>query len=173
MDGAHLKGDSFMGYTHYWRVKKIKGMATVLEARYQKAILECQKVCSTYYKEFGGLSGYSAHTKPGAYGGLKVNGKGDDGHEDFVMREHFNENEDFEFCKTARKSYDLVVTACLAILKHRLGHAIEVSSDGDAADWTDGVNYAREVTGLKIKNPLGEVFECTCRAKQSSNNIPF
>lgn len=151
-----------MGYTHYWGIKKVKGMTKVLEDRYQKAILECQKVCNAAYKEFGGLSGYSAHTKPGVYGGINLNGKGEDGHETFIFREHFNENEG-NFCKTARKPYDLVVTTCLAILKYRLGEAIYVSSDGDASDWTNGVAYARKILKLKsIKNPLGEVPLYTC-----------
>jgi hypothetical protein len=43
------------------------------------------------------------------------------------------------------------------LLKHRLGDLIDVSSDGDANDWTDGVQLACRITGLKIKNPIGQV----------------
>ena len=50
----------------------------------------------------------------------------------------------FDFCKTARKPYDIVVCCLLVILKHRLGNMIEISSDG--RDGTnDGVYY--EVDG--------------------------
>ena len=50
----------------------------------------------------------------------------------------------FDFCKTARKPYDIVVCCLLIILKHRLGNMIEISSDG--RDGTnDGVYY--EVDG--------------------------
>lgn len=145
-----------MGYTHYWSTKVKRGNAAEIEAKYLKAVSECQKVVKAFYKEYGGLSGYSAHTKLGQYGGLMFNGKGDEGHEDFALREHFSQNEGFNFCKTAQKPYDLVVVACLAILKHRLGDSIEVSSDGDASDWLDGIEYARKVTKLKIKNPIAD-----------------
>jgi hypothetical protein len=150
-----------MGFTHYWTFKKApRGQASQIEAAYQKAMQDCQRVIKRYYSEHGGLSGYSAHTTLGQYGGLNVNGKGDDGHETFAVREHFSQNLEndggFNFCKTARKPYDLVVIACLTILKHRLGECIEVSSDGDAQDWQDGVAYARKIARLAVKNPIGE-----------------
>ena len=154
-----------MGYTHYWTFKKpAKGKSEHAEKQYQKAIAECAKICRTYYKEYGGLSGYSAHTKPGQYGGLLVNGAGADGHEDFSLREHYSQNETFNFCKTAQKPYDLVVVACLAILKHRLGNLIEVSSDGESLDWKNGVFYAAIVTRLAIKNPIKTIRGGTLRA---------
>jgi hypothetical protein len=145
---------SHMGYTHYWKINEVRGNAVENETNYLKALKDCQRIVKAYYKDNGGLSGYSAHTKLGQYGGLNVNGKGEDAHEDFIMREHFNENDGFNFCKTARKPYDLVVVACLAVLKHRLKDSFKVSSDGDAKNWREGVEYARKITGLAIKNPL-------------------
>ena len=153
-----------MGYTHYWTVKKGKsiGKAETIEAKYQRAIADCQRIVKAWYRENGALSGYTAHAKLGKYGGIQVNGKGEDGHETFTLREHFNQNfengEGFNFCKTARKPYDTVVTACLSVLKHRLGDAIDVSSDGDASDWIEGVEYARKVTRLKVKNPIASAY---------------
>ena len=144
-----------MGSSHYFEINEIKGMAKVNEMRYKRAIQDCQRIVRTYYKKYGGLSGYSAHTVIGQYGGLSVNGKGQLAHEDFTLREHFNQNKGFNFCKTDDKPYDLVVTACLAVLAHRLGDAFKVSSDGNAKHWTKGVAYARKVTGLAIKNPIG------------------
>lgn len=155
-----------MGYTHYFKTNRIKGNAKQDELNYLKAIEDCQRIVRRYYADNGGLSGYTSHCPIGAYGGLNVNGKGEDGHETFILREHFNQNEAFSFCKTARKEYDLVVVACLAVLKHRMGDAIEVSSDGTASEWVDGVEYARKVTGLKIKNPMGMV-ESKTKAKAS------
>jgi hypothetical protein len=149
-----------MGYTHYFKFKKVKGQAKQIEETYQKAILECQKICKVYREENKGtensISGYAAHCKVGEYGGLDINGVKENAHENFVLREHFNQNEDFNFCKTARKPYDIVVTACLALLKHRLGDSIDVSSDGDPSDWIEGVALACRVTKLKVKNPLGQ-----------------
>jgi hypothetical protein len=149
-----------MGYTHYWNFKAApRGKANEIETAYKRAMLDCQRIVKQFYAERGGLSGYSAHCKLGEYGGLNVNGKGEDGHETFTMREHFSQNLDDNghgFCKTARKPYDLVVTACLAVLKHRLGDCIQVSSDGRPTDWARGVEYARKVARLAVKNPIGD-----------------
>jgi hypothetical protein len=137
-----------MGYTHYWTCEK-KGDEKV----YQRAIKLCRKVAWTYNQEATGaerLSGYAAHCKPGTYGGLKVNGKQDMAHEDFCLREHWSENAGFNFCKTARKPYDVVVVACLAILKYYMGDSIKVDSDGDLAELQDGIRLAEKITGRKV-----------------------
>jgi len=110
-----------------------------------------------YYKENGGLSGYTAHCPIGAYGGIEVNGKKPENGETFALREHFTQNLEADFntwCKTFQRPYDLVIQACLTVLKHRLGEAIEVKSDGTCDDWDAGVEYARQVTGLKLSNPI-------------------
>lgn len=151
-----------MGYTHYFSFnkndKKIK--AVELEKKYQTAIKDCHRVIRAYYKENKGteasLSGYSAHTNLSQYGGLEVNGKGDNMHEDFYIREHYNQNKG-GFCKTRQKPYDIVVVACLSILKFHLGDNFQVDSDGDFHDWIDGVNLANKVlkrSKNKILNPI-------------------
>lgn len=149
-----------MGYTHYFTFEKPKGTKSAdLEAAYTAALLECAKVVRAYQAMVTGddrLSGYTAHTKPGAYGGLQVNGKGENAHEPFELREHFSEQtaSGFGFCKTARKPYDVVVTACLAVLKYRLKNAVNISSDGSGEDWDAGVELARRVLKRSIKNPI-------------------
>jgi hypothetical protein len=142
-----------MGYTHYWefRIPKRTEINSV-EANYQRAIKDCSKIVKTYYQANGGLSGFTAHTPIGQYGGLKVNGKGEEGHEDFTLREYFKQNlegDAFNFCKTAQKPYDVVVVACLIVLKARLGKHFEVSSDGYSKDWEEGLNLAQRI--LKVK----------------------
>lgn len=167
-----------MGYTHYITFKLPKGTkAATLEANYQTAILECARVAHAYNAECSDkgltdarLSGYTAHTKVGQYGGIELNGKGDLMHETLTLREHFKQNFEefgngFAFCKTARKPYDTVVVACLAILKYRLGNAVEVSSDGTAGDWVNGVLLARRVIKRKVPNPLST----RTKAKKSSS----
>jgi hypothetical protein len=162
-----------MGYTHYWTFTKPKGIKVEeIEAKYKQAIFECSKVALHYNSDMlkvlrpeDRLSGYSAHCKPGKYGGFKINGKGDNAHEDFTLREHYMQNigqDNFNFCKTAMKPYDIVVTACLAILKYRLGDAIQVSSDGDASDWEAGTKLACKVLRRKVLNPIGSICNsCT------------
>lgn len=144
-----------MGYTHYWTFRKpLKGKTQIVEKLYQRALRDCQRTIKAYYSINGGLSGYSAHTVVGLYGGLYVNGKGDNMHEPFILREHYTENINFNFCKTAQKPYDTVVVACLAILKHHLKDLIVVSSDGDSDDWKKGVNLGRLVLKKKLTTPL-------------------
>jgi hypothetical protein len=150
-----------MGYTHYWTfVPAAKGQTKQLEAIYQAAILECQKVVrklAEWNRETHGsslMSGFTAHCKPGEYGGLKIGAAHGESGETFGMREHFNENEARDFCKTGRSSYDVAVTACLAILKYRLEDNIQVASDGGAEDWEAGVELARQVLKRKLPNPI-------------------
>lgn len=143
-----------MGYTHYWDFKQVKGQAKINETNYQKAIGQCNKIIKGYnaavkaidLKHGARLSGFSAYAK--GYGGLEVNGTGEEGHETFVLREHFNQNTS-DFCKTAQKPYDVVVVACLIILKHYLDEAFIVDSDGSRPDWIDGLDLAQKYTGLK------------------------
>jgi hypothetical protein len=155
-----------MGYTHYFEFKVPKGVrAAHLEESYRNALIECARIARRYNEEcaakgleFARLSGYTAHTRPGAYGGLQLNGKGEYAHEPFELREHFKQNIDgVSYCKTDGKPYDTVIAACLAVLKYRLGDAIDVRSDGNAGNWVDGVLLARRVLRRKVPNPIGNM----------------
>lgn len=140
-----------MGYTHYFTFNKpAKGSAKKAEKLYQLAVKDCAKIIKAYSTANGGLSGYTAHTKLGEYGGIEVNGSRENGCEPFVLLEHYRENEEFNFCKTNRLPYDLVVVACLVALKNRLGDLISIDSDVNSLDWTAGFKLARRV--LKRKN---------------------
>ena len=147
-----------MGYTHHFSFERIKGQSKndkgKLDLAYQRAILDCQRIVRQYQREIGGLQGYSAHCAIGRYSGIGVNGAAGEDCDDFALREYLYQNESNQWVKTKQYSYDLVVTACLAVLKHRLGDAMQVLSDGERSDWTQGVALARKVTGLKILNPI-------------------
>jgi hypothetical protein len=156
-----------MGYTLHYQFRIPKGIPIArIEAAYQRAIVECSKLavawnadCKRHGADWMRLSGYTAHCKPGRYRGVELNGKGENAHESFNLREHFRQNtEEYDgaaFCKTDRKPYDTVIKACLAVLKHRLGNAIEVSSDGKvASDWDNAVTFARRILQVAILNPL-------------------
>ncbi len=151
-----------MGYTHYWSFVDKRGERAKLDRKYKQALKLCSKLAYEYNRELKAiglecerLSGYSAHVKPGTYGGLKLNGKGEGMHEEFSMREHFAEAlKTREFCKTARKPYDIVVVASLCILKHYLGENFVVDSDGDRDDWQEGLELARRILLLtKLEVP--------------------
>jgi len=138
-----------MSYTHYWTFNKTKTKAADVEKAYQRAIRDIHKIVLFSKKNVVNLAGFTAHTKVGAYGGIDFNGVKDDGHENFYLREHFSQGIGFHFCKTARKQYDIVVTAALIVLKHRLKGAVDVSSDGWSDDWEQGLELAKLVLKLK------------------------
>ena len=147
-----------MGYTHHWEINSKEENKEIDEKNYQKAIKDCNKVIKAYYKEHKGtdnsLSGYSAHCPIGQYGGIGFNGKGDNSYETFYFRHTLIGNNQFNFCKTNQKPYNIVVVACLSIMKFYLKDCIEVTSDGDFKNWIDGVNLANKV--LKRKKVLIE-----------------
>lgn len=58
------------------------------------------------------------------------NGKGVDGHETFEVKRGFQE---WTFCKTERKPYDIVVCAVLLALHAEIG--LNVNSDGRGQEW--------------------------------------
>ncbi len=140
-----------MGYTHYWR--RTEGYRS--EGRqYANAIKTAGKIVTASKI----LAGWNGEGKPevGAEG-IAFNGIGDAaGHETFELPGSVHALTAFEFCKTARKPYDVVVTAVLATVAHLAPGAITVSSDGNPAEWADGIALAREVTGLNdIETPCG------------------
>ena len=55
---------------------------------------------------------------------------------------------DFNFCKTARKPYDLLVCACLIAAKKELNY--EVHSDGKKEDWQPAIDFYNKVTGSGV-----------------------
>lgn len=151
-----------MGYTHYWTFKEVNGKNLIkAEKQFKKAVKACQCVIKYYYKEFKGISGYSAHTKLGQYSGIEMNGKQDLGHETFYLRSTFKESIGFHFCKTARKPYDTLVVACLSILHYYLNEFIEIDSDGEASELQDGVDYVNKIvlTKCKFKGELERLVE--------------
>lgn len=142
-------------YTHYYGTKDIKEYNYKNEElMYQIAIKRCNEIIQYYNqtvksidpKHPDRLSGYSAHTKS-EYLGIEVNGTQENGHETFVLPYHLNGLSSFQFCKTARKPYDVVVVACLIVLDYYVS-CIEVTSDGISADWLDGLNLARAATNI-------------------------
>jgi len=146
-----------MGYTHYWEFKvHDRGHQSKVEAQYQKAVSDCKKIVARYQRrwekgDWNRLSGVTAHAPQ--YMGVQLNGTGDLAHETFWLRDHYRTNDPFNFCKTAQKPYDEVVTACLIVLKHRLPNHVDVSSDGEEMDWLPGLLLATQSTRLKCEIP--------------------
>jgi hypothetical protein len=73
--------------------------------------------------------------------GIYLNGVGRDGHETLVL----NPSGSWDFCKTARKPYDVVVATILLRASILMGKAFHLSSDGAWGE--DGWPAAEELFG--------------------------
>lgn len=153
-----------MGYTHYvTRPVKNAGSASF----YGKLALDAKKLCD--YANANGI-----RIRNGAGEGepeftefyFSINGDAshyvegrDLAHETLYWagvpthpKHREGESNYFNFCKTAMKPYDAVVTAILIRAKSIYGSCVEISSDGDWSEWQAG----REM----YETVFGEVAEC-------------
>lgn len=87
----------------------------------------------------------------------------EDSHESFVIA---NEATEFTFCKTARKPYDAVVCAVLILAKAYFGKNIEISSDGDWAEWQEGKDLLVEL----VEDVKDEDITCVFSGDDYSDN---
>ena len=113
-----------MGYTHYW---------TILEPINADAFAKLQEGIKAII-ETANEAGISISNES-TDGVIGFNGAGRDAHETFVIKVG---DFGFNFCKTAEKPYDAVVTASLILLKKELGIEVLISSDGRWIDWQSG-----------------------------------
>lgn len=158
-----------MGYTHYFPQRRDFTPNEWMDVRTAaKRIIDTAKaegvvVCFEY----------DAADKPPVTDAklIRFNGVGDDGHETFIVYRRVSDmgatwevyanelktrGEIFNFCKTAAKPYDVVVTAILAAIDLMAPGALGIESDGEAANWEEGVRLAnRALKGHVIPNPLG------------------
>jgi NOL1/NOP2/fmu family ribosome biogenesis protein len=120
-----------MGYTHYWTIKEELTPAQFKEwTEGVKVIVETATEAGI---ALGNGLGFDAPNNDETL--VAFNGVVEGGHETFSIRIG---DEGFDFCKTAQKPYDAVVTASLIHAKKIFGDAIEISSDGSWLDWQSG-----------------------------------
>lgn len=148
-----------MGYTHYnYRPRKNAGSAYM----YGKLALDAKAICEYAYTigiKLGDWSGENGTQPQFTESEFSLNGIDDMSHETFTWKAlptqsewRKDEPEIFDFCKTAMKPYDAVVTAILIRAKEIYGSCVSVSSDGDWSEWQDGRDLYEAV--------FGEVAEC-------------
>ena len=126
-----------MGYTHYW---------TIFQEEIPQDIW--RSFASDFIKilpQFMDKLDHETDQKFDINGNhIIFNGIGEEGHETFSMNtknkmeeSHTGNIEYFDFCKTARKEYDIAVCCALIIAKKYFGDIINVSSDGSDEDGWD------------------------------------
>jgi hypothetical protein len=137
-----------MGYTHYWTPKQTS------EKKFKEFSETCKKLHDNLPErsESAGdyfndkpivIKGWDGTGEP-IFDEKQVRFNGDESenlnHETFAI--DFPDT-DWNFCKTARKPYDLLVSACLLAAKQILGY--EISSDGDMEDWKPAIEFYNSV----------------------------
>ena len=120
-----------MGYTHYWN-----GTRAFTKHEWAEITLAANRILATTRVPLEDREINDQH--------INLNGVGEDGHETFRLTRH---PDDFDFCKTARKPYDAVVTAILIAAARHGKDAIQVSSDGSPKEWKPGLTLVTAACG--------------------------
>lgn len=133
-----------MGHTNYWRSEEVD------DKGYAAALKDIAKIVKSQQNILAGPHGDG---KPELTNGISFNGIGSDSFETFFLPKTAKELQDFDFCKTGQKPYDVVVVAALARLAEVSG--ITISSDSrSSSEWEAGVEIASKALGRKVANPL-------------------
>ena len=159
-----------MGYTHYWRRPRTNAGSAYM---FGQLALDAKKIITQ--AELDGIRIRDAYGEgePNfneAYFGINGDASAfsDDGrdlaHESFIWEgiptiQEWRKDEPntFDFCKTAYKPYDAVVTAILIRAKHIYGSCVAVSSDGDWQDWQAGRELYERIFGEVAECPFNKV----------------
>ena len=125
-----------MGYTHYFTPKP------ATDESWDKFVKKCKKLYKALPNDIvirGGMgSGEPMFDETLVwFNGDEATGND---HETLLIKKDDNE---WSFCKTAYKPYDLLVCAVLLAAEEILGY--ELSSDGDANDWKPAKKFYKSI----------------------------
>jgi len=138
------------GYTHYYTWHETPDPAAL-----KSCIREMRQIIDARTNILAGPDGTGAVVISDA--NLVLNGIGDDAHEPFVFPNKLG----FNFCKTAVKPYDEVVTACLLVARdHFPSSVLSIDSDGSwsEGDWRAGAELYASVLGRHPRNPMSPLW---------------
>ncbi len=148
-----------MGYTHYMTLNR-----SGPQEKWTEAVMAAAQIIDASPVPLG--DGHGEGDRPLVRDdGIFTNGIGEGRHETLVVptvlaaltQDNYTDayqSEHFLFCKTARKPYDVVVTAVYATLAHIGGQeCVTIGSDGEASDWVAGCALASEVLHQSIAIP--------------------
>lgn len=136
-----------MGYTHYWNFTMNPKDIKDGEKKFKKAVELLKKCIAKVPAEFDDpyydkcdfkLAGGDGTGEP-IFNDDKVCFNGVEGEEDLSHETCYialdNSDFDFDFCKTARKPYDVAVCLTLLCFKKVFGEDFNYSSDGNNGDY--------------------------------------
>jgi len=155
-----------MGYTHYWKTKNHT------PEQWETFVDVCKKLAENLPKRSNTAGGYYSTDVIDIAGGngegeptfnnemVDFNGRGDDlMHETFRICGDPEFNPSNDFCKTARKPYDLLVVACLIAASQILGYRFcsdGFNSDGTCDDLQPGIDFYNQV--VQPNEPITQVI---------------
>ena len=123
-----------MGYTHYWTPSSFSADDSTWNA-----LMEFAKKLTAWCEDNGVVLRYEYYEadEPPCINEemIRFNGYDEEGHETFLI--HRDDQADFNFCKTARKPYDIAVVAMLFAM-NALSPTFDWRSDGDSEDHAMG-----------------------------------
>ena len=149
-----------MGYTHYWKFRQNPKNIKDGNKKFAKAVELLKKCIAKVELELEDndckipfvLKGGNGKGEPIFTNGLVCfNGDASLGydHETFYLALN-NDNYEFDFCKTARKPYDVAVCLTLLCFKKTFGEDFSYSSDSKDADgWKMANNIFDNIKSLK------------------------
>jgi len=160
-----------MGYTHYFTRDKRNVGSALMFGRLALDAKEIIKQAKSEGIEICGADGFGSPEFREAYFAFNGTCVGHLDHESFwwqampvqpdyqyeYKKGTDRENEIFEFCKTAYKPYDAVVTAVLIRAKEIYGTVVEIYSDGNWDEWRAGRDLYERVFGEVAKCPFEQV----------------
>lgn len=114
-----------MGYTHYWKVTE-----KLSQEKFNEFSEGVKQLVATAQE-----AGVDIGDEEYSDSVIVFNGVAGGAHESFFFT---IDGDEFNFCKTAEKPYDIAVTASLILAKKVFGDAITVTSDGSWANWESG-----------------------------------
>jgi hypothetical protein len=157
-----------MGYTHYWR-RPVDNPGTAKMfytlAMDAKRLIESAKDHGIVIRDWEGQGKPEFTESQFRFNGDATTGM-DLGHETFGWYAfpeqpewRAGEPDVFDFCKTAHKPYDAVVTAVLLRAKAVYGDLVSISSDGDWSEWGSGRALYLKTFGEVPADPFEYVLD--------------
>ena len=137
-----------MGYTHYWYIFEKE----IPKDIWENFATDFVKLVPHFYDILDQTTEQKLNIDNEE---IIFNGVGENSHETFYINRknklNKEDNSYFNFCKTARKPYDIAVCCTLIIAKYYFGNGIRISSDGQNNDRVDGWDNATELCQKILK----------------------
>lgn len=148
-----------MGYTHYF----YQPLEDLNISNWEKMVLDFYKVLPEFYDILDHETGQKLEAD---MDNIFFNGIGEESHETFILSRKpdktyisSEDTEVFNFCKTARKDYDIAVCCSLIIAKKHFPE-IRVSSDGGKKEWLEACVLCQNILnyGFRFDIEKGDFY---------------